>query len=189
MERKISTISIIVSLLFLPAIVGLSTLVIASVDWANRGLAIALLLLCVDQCRMAIVDLENVALVQNLILAKPLAQDTRLTRFYGVTIATIAIELLGFYSAIGWLGWGAAIVLLSQVGFNLWAGIQLQPQESSAPIVPWGIRDRFPVLLADGLGIGLVGCWLAGVQPLIMALGLLAMVLIYGVVKYGFSQA
>ncbi|MGI0490733.1 hypothetical protein ACN4EG_02890 [Alkalinema pantanalense CENA528] len=188
MERKISTIAVLVNVLFLPAIVGLGWQTIAAVNWATRGVIIALLLLCGDQCRMAIVDLENVALVKDLTLAKKLTQDARLSRFYGVTIATIVIELLGFYSAIGWLGWGAAIVLLSQVGFNLLAGIQLQPQES-APIVPWGIRDRLPVLIADALGLGLVGCWVAGIQPLAMALGLLTMVLIYGVVKYRFSQA
>ncbi|MBD2329380.1 hypothetical protein [Alkalinema sp. FACHB-956] len=178
MGQKISSIAVIVSLLFLPALLGLGWQAIALVNWASRGLAIALLFLCIDQCRMAIADLEQVAEV------KLLVQNAQLEQFHRVTIATIVVELLGFYSAIGWLGWGVAIVLLSQVGFNIFAGIQLQPK-ASAPIIPWGIRDRLPVFIADGLGLVLIGCWLAGVQPLVMALGLLGMVSIYGLVKYG----
>jgi hypothetical protein len=171
-------------LLFFPACFGLLVQVIGhiGVSWsADRPLlALALLLLAIDQARMAVVDLTQVAAVE-LQLQAP---DARLSRFYRVTLSTIILELLGFYGALANLGGGAALVLLSQIWFNLLADIQLQP-DTGEPIRAWGIADRLPVLVADAVGLILVILWLTGVAPLFMAAGLLGMVLLYGGLKYG----
>ena len=143
----------------------------------QRLLAMAIFLLSLDLCVMAIFDLQQVARVRALLLS-----DARLDRFYGVTVMTIALELLGMYGAQSSLWVGAAVILMSQVGFNLFAGVQLLPDQAE-PIVTFGIRDRALVLVADGVGVGLVSLGLAGVMPLGMASGLLGMVAIYGGVK------
>jgi hypothetical protein len=166
-------------LLFFPACVGL--MIKISQGGADRALfALALLLLAIDQARMATVDLTQVAAVKSPIQTP----DQRLDLFYRITLSTVIVELLGFYGALGNLGGGAMLVLLSQVGFNLLANIQLQP-DTEEPIQDWGIADRLPVLIADGVGLALVCLWLSGVAPLVMAAALLFMVLIYGGIKYG----
>jgi hypothetical protein len=164
-------------ILFLPAILILVVSVISSSDLSSKLLAIALTLLCLDQMRMAIVDLQNIRAILGL------KSDDRLTWFYRVTLVTIAVELFGFYLAGGYLGGGTIVVLLSQIGFNLFAGVQLEPL-ADQPIVTWTWRDRLVVLIADAVGIGLVSFWLAKMAMLGMSIGLLLMVLIYGVVKY-----
>jgi hypothetical protein len=144
-------------------------------------LALALLLLGIDQTRMAIVDHRNIQAVKGQLAAS----DSRLCRFQWVTYSTIALEILGFGLAFRSLGWGTAIVLLSQVWFNLLAGVQLEP-ESETLIQDFGIGDRVLILVADGVGLLLTGLWIAGIAPLGMAIGLLAMVVIYGLIKYIF---
>ena len=147
----------------------------------QRLLAMAIFLLSLDLCIMAMFDLQQVARVRALLLSNALS-DARVDRFYGVTVTTIALEWVGMYGAQGSLWVGAAIILMSQVGFNLFAGVQLLPNQAE-PIVTFGIRDRALVLGADGVGVGLVSLGLAGVMPLGMASGLLGMVVIYGGVK------
>ena len=147
----------------------------------QRLLAMAIFLLSLDLCVMAIFDLQQVARVRALLLSDALS-DARLDRFYGVTVMTIALELLGMYGAQSSLWVGAAVILMSQVGFNLFAGVQLLPDQAE-PIVTFGIRDRALVLVADVVGMGLVSLGLVGVMPLGMASGLLGMVVIYGGVK------
>ncbi len=144
---------------------------------AHRVLAIAIFCLSLDLLAMAIFDLQQVQRVraQDLI-------DDRLDGFWRVTIATIALELIGLYSAQGSLWLGAMGILISQIGFNLCAGVQLLP-EAEVKIVPFGIRERAVVLGADILGLGLVSLGFVGVMPLGMAIGLLGMVVIYGGVK------
>ena len=143
----------------------------------QRLLAMAIFLLSLDLCVMAIFDLQQVARVRALLL-----NDARLDRFYGVTVMTIVLEWVGMYGAQGSLWVGAAVILMSQVGFNLFAGVQLLPDQAE-PIVTFGIRDRALVLVADVVGMGLVSLGLVGVMPLGMASGLLGMVVIYGGVK------
>ena len=126
---------------------------------------------------MAIFDLQQVARVRALLVS-----DARLDRFYEVTAMTIALEWVGMYGAQSSLWVGAAVILTSQVGFNLFAGVQLLPDQLE-PIMTFGIRDRALVLVADVVGVGLVGLGIAGVMPLGVASGLLGMVVIYGGVK------
>ena len=151
----------------------------------QRLLAMAIFLLSLDLCIMAVFDLQQVARVRALLLSNVLSDalsGARVDWFYGVTVTTIALEWVGMYGAQGSLWVGAAIILMSQVGFNLFAGVQLLPDQAE-PIVTFGIRDRALVLVADGIGVGLVSLGMAGVMPLGMAGGLLGMVVIYGGVK------
>lgn len=134
-------------------------------------------MLCLEQAHMAITDLQQIAAAQQQV------QDQRLDQFRWVTQSTIAIELVGFYIAGIWLGWGAFTVLLSQVWFNLLAQIRLQPG-APEPIQLRGLSDRLPVLVADGVGLLLAGFWMAQIVPLVAAALLLTIVLLYGWFKY-----
>lgn len=190
--------SLFIFLSFLPAALGLAVQICLGQAWDQRCLALALLLLCLDQARMAQVDWRAIAAVA----AQDPLGDLRVDRFRLVTLSTIALELVGFYisgwyggtlaggellgselAATAWLAGGAVIVLVSQIWFHSLAGIQLQPGEAE-PVVTLGMGARSPVLLADILGIGLVLLWFWGLWPLAMAGALLALVLVYGWVKY-----
>jgi hypothetical protein len=150
--------------------------IFVSEDLSSSILALGTLVICLEQARMAVVDLEQIAQFQEKII------DPRLDRFFIVTISTIVLELLGFYLAALWIGWGALIVLVSQIWFHCLAKIQLQP--ATEKIIDYGIKPRLPVLLIDGIGIILLAFWLAKIAPLIMAVNLTAMLLIYGCFKY-----
>ncbi len=167
-------------LLFFPACLGLLWQVIEGDELSTQLLALGILLLCVDQARMAVVDLVQVAKAQQQI------PDARLKRFYAATVSTIALELLGFYTATLWLGWGSIVILLSQIWFNLWAGIQLYSAEK-VTIQTWGIPQRIPVLGADAIALVLVSLWMLKIAPLAIATGLLGLVVLYGWMKYGLS--
>jgi hypothetical protein len=167
--------------LFSMAGLGLAVQGVLATDWASRLLSLALLCLCADQARMAIVDLRNIQTI-----ATVHKDDPRLAWFHKITISTIILELLGFYLAWYQLGGGALLVLASQVWFNGLAGVQLDP-DAAEPIQAWGLRDRALVLVADGVGIGLTLLWIRAIDQLPVAIGLLAMVLIYGLVKYRFT--
>jgi hypothetical protein len=167
---------------FVLAEAGLVWRLLEPMTWAERLFTIAVILLGVDQARMAIVDLRNVQAL--MLVPTQIAPDPRLAWFYKITLSTIGLELLGFFVAWKHLGWGALLILLSQVWFNLLAGVQLFPNTDNS-IQHFGVRDRLVVLLADGFGIGLISLWIAQIAPMGVAIGLLSMVLLYGFVKYG----
>jgi hypothetical protein len=176
----------ILTLLFGGAIAGLLQQISVATSIAQRCLAIALFILCLDQTRMAIVDRLNIQTLQQQAMTDRRSEtnDTpALQRFIWVTYTTIGLELVGFYLSWWWLGGGGGVVLVSQLWFNLLAGVQLVP-DASPPIQPWGIRDRAIVLAADSLGLLLCSLYALNVQPLAMAIGLLSMVLLYGLIKY-----
>jgi hypothetical protein len=174
---SMSAIAVTIALLFFPACLGLLGQVLGDAAFSEKLLALGILLLCVDQARMAVVDLEQVTAVKRQVA------DPRLQRFYQVTLITIVIELCGFYGASISLGWGAITILLSQVWFNLCAGIQLDPT-STMPIRAWGVRDRLPVLIANGIGLFLVSLWMLAIAPLWISSGLLGLLILYGCGKY-----
>ena len=170
--------------LYAPAI-GLllwQTIVQASLD--QKLLAIAILLLSLDLLKMAIFDLEQVAKVRSMLTINSI--EPRLDRFYWVTISTIVLELIGLYLGPISLSSSAIVVLLSQIGFNLLTQVQLMPDMPDIvnKIQPWGIRDRAVVLIADCLGIGLVALGQSGHWPIETSVGLLMMVVTYGMIKY-----
>jgi hypothetical protein len=176
--------------LYGPAIAALFWQAIVQPELAQKLLAIALLLLSLDLLKMAIFDLEQVALVKSRWLESQTKAllidetDPRLAWFQKVTIVTIVFELLGLYGALVSLSWGAIVILLSQVGFNLFAQVQLLPDQSEM-IQSFGIRDRAIVLIADGLGIVLAAIGLSGRYSWETSAGLLGMVVLYGIVKFG----
>ncbi len=168
----------ILFLLFFPASLGIISQIFSPENLSAAILALGTLVMCIEQARMAAVDLGEIAQFQQK------TSDPRLDRFLIVTISTIVLELAGFYVAALWIGWGALIVLVSQIWFQCLAKIQLQP--STEKIIDHGIVPRLPILLADGIGIIFVAFWLAKIAPLIMAITLTAMLLIYGSIKYLF---
>lgn len=172
--------SLLIRLLFFPAILGVLGQVIWGSDRSHQLLALGIFLMGFEQAHMAIVDLGQIAIVQQHL------QDSRLTVFRWVTQSTIVIELAGFYSAILWPGWGALLILLSQVWFNCLARIQLQP-DAECPIQPWGVHQRRSVLLADGIGLIFLSLWIAHIAALWISISLLGLVLVYSLAKYAIT--
>lgn len=138
-------------------------------------IALALTFLCVDQWRMALVDLNNICQVNQ--------NDQRIKRFRLVTVLTISIELMGFYLAWIQLGAGTVLVLISQLFFNTAAKIQLYP-DSVESIQPFGLKERSPVLIANTVALGLVTLWQADQFRSVTAALLLGMVVTYLAIKY-----
>ena len=170
------------------AIVGLFWVAAAGLGWrylstpnglnqpaGSVAIALALLLVCIDQGRMAWVDLFN---VYQISLA-----DRRVAAFYAITLITIVIELIGFYLAWQYLALGMGVFLISQLFFNTAANLQLHPG-SQDPIRPFPTQARWPVLLANGVALSLIALWQANQFRQLMSSLWLGMVVIYLAVKY-----
>ncbi|MGK7943814.1 MAG: hypothetical protein AB4058_05030 [Microcystaceae cyanobacterium] len=155
-------------------------LILAQAIWGQELsyslLAAGLFLLCIDQALMANLDW------QQLIEVKQNNSDSRLDKFRVLIIGTIIIELAGFYLASYRLGWGIELVLLSQLVFNAVADIQLQPSESE-PIIPRPWSDRLPLMMANGMAMGLMPLWMAKIAPLGIVLSLWGMAIAYAILK------
>ena len=171
-----SSIHLVIFLLFFPASLGILRQVIIENELSHQLLALGLLLFAIDQARMAVVDLQQVA------EAKKQIQDLRLANFYTITLSTIVIELIGFYTSSILLGWGIILVLLSQVWFNLFAGIQIQASEAIT-IQSWGVPERIPVLIADVLALILIWLWILQIYPLEIVLVIWVLAVAYGCIK------
>jgi hypothetical protein len=171
--------------LYAPAIMLVLWQAIVQPSLDQKLLAIAIFLLSLDLLKMAIFDLEQVAKVRSMLEIG--RNEPRLDRFFWVTIGTVVLELMGLYLAPISRSGSAIVILFSQVGFNLLTQVQLMPEmpDMVNKIQPWGIRDRAVVLIADCLGIGLVVLGQRGYWPIGTSIGLLLMVVIYGVIKYG----
>lgn len=141
----------------------------------HLGVALALALLCVDQGRMALVDLNNIRQIT--------LDDERVRQFHRVTLITIVLELMGFYIAWPQLGIGTAMVFLSQLFFNTAAKIRLCPGLLE-PIKPFGLQERSLVLIANTVALGLIVIWQLRLFRLIAAALLLVMTIVYLGVKY-----
>ena len=176
-----------VPLFFGPAGAGLLWQAVYSEMLTQRLLALALALFCLELAVMAKVDLDNIS--QTLQQAK----DDRLAAFLFVVDSTIVLELVGFYIALVSLPVGAVVIVCSQIWFNLLAKLQLQPKQTPA-IVCFGIPQRIPILLANGMGLGLLSLWfipnleqtLGVAMPVrqYLAGGLLILVSLFLLVKY-----
>jgi hypothetical protein len=191
----------VIFLLFFPACVGLLSQVIWGVGLTHQLVALGTFIFCIEQARMAVKDLQQ---IQD---AKIHIQDVRLDTFHAVTLVTIAVELLGFYTSIVWLGWGSILILLSQVWFNLFAPVKIlysnfsssSALAASAPILlsdnvsngvvqklevqAWKVSERLPVLIADLLGLVLISFWMLQIGSLFISWLLFGMVIVYGVAK------
>lgn len=161
---------------FLPA--GLALLIQAAspIPLSERLLALALALFCPELAYMAFVDLKNIVAIAH-------QQDSRLKRFARVTHSTIVLETVGFYTALVSLPVGAVIIIASQLWFNLLADIQLWPEASPA-IVSWPPSRRRAVLIANGLGLGLLGLWPIQEIRIWLTSGLLTLATLFLVLKY-----
>lgn len=165
-----------VFLLFFPACLGVLKQVIWGSELTQQMLALGTFLFCIEQSRMAVKDLQQIA------DAKKQIKDTRLNSFYQVTAITIFIELIGFYISSIWWGWGSILILISQVWFNLFASIKIQ-HSPKISLQTWKVTDRLPVLIADIFGLFLVSLWMLKIGSEWIAWGLFAMVIVYGSIK------
>jgi hypothetical protein len=143
-------------------------------------LALGLLIFTIDQAKMAVLDLKNIKNATEKI------QDIRLQYFYYIAISTIALELIGFYVASVQLGWGIILVLVSQVGFNFFANIRIQPNELTI-IEDKTFSEKIVVLIADIVALILIGFWMNAIAPLTIVLTLWTMAIVYGCIKYFLS--
>ncbi len=177
----------LVPILFAPA--GLMLIVEAirpASTLEQRLLAIALTLFCPELARMAGVDLKNIqeiSAAQPCSLACLLEEDSRLALFYRVVVSTVVLELLGFYTALFSLPFGGAIVIMSQLWFNLLAGVQLEPSQVPS-IVNFDAFDRVPVLLANSVGLSFLFLWPIQSIRVISASSLLILIVLFLVIKY-----
>ncbi len=175
----------LIPLLFLPAGLGLLVQSVAgsagSTTVAQRLLSLALALFCPELIRMAIVDLNNIAAVSES------SKDSRLRRFNGAVVSTVVLEAAGLYIALVSLQWGAIALIFSQIWFNLLAGIQLHPEQSPS-IAPLGIAGRRTVLAANALGLGLMALWPIQAIRIWLAGGLLTLITLFFLIKYGWPQ-
>ncbi len=183
-------IRVLILLLFLPAGLGLLIQaaypalnpIVAPLSGSQRLLSLSLALFCLELAHMARVDLGNIA----AIAVSP--EDSRLRRFFRVTVSTVVLEVVGFYVALVSLQWGAIAIIFSQLWFNLLAGIQLWPGQSP-PITPLGISERRAVLVANGLGLGLISLWPLPAVRIWIAVGLLTLIILFLIIKYGWQKA
>jgi hypothetical protein len=160
--------------LFIPAAVGLLYQAAQPEPWPYRLLSISLMLMSLEQAHMARFDLRQVDLVERH------QSDPRLQRFRRVVWLTIVGQVVGFsVTALGHLGWGMALILLSLVGFNLAAGIRLEPG-SATPIQAAGWRSRFPVLVLDVITLVLALLWMAETAQPWVAGGVFTITMVYG---------
>lgn len=176
-----SPLRALIPLLFLPAGLGLLIQGFHLTLVADRILALALALFCPELARMARVDLENIAAIIQSPAQSP-AED-RLSHFHRVAVSTIVLEMVGFYTALVSLPWGAITIIFSQLWFNLLAGIQLRP-EATPTIVPLGISDRCTVLIANGLGLALLSCWPISSVRIWLASGVFVLIVLFLFIKY-----
>lgn len=166
-----------IALLFGPALIGIGIGLLDPVttplERAGQLVRLALVLLGLDQARMAWVDLVRVRQAQT-------TPDPRLTRFKGVTISTVIWELIGFYGAVQEPVIGMMIVFSSQLWFHCLAPVQLIPHSSGGILVqPYTVPQRLPVLIADGVLLGLLGLIGGAIAPLGNAIAVLVLILAY----------
>lgn len=163
-----------VALCFWPAGLGLLSQGLQPLPWPQRLLALALGLMLMEQSHMARVD------VRQVLMARQSVQTPQLTRFMTVLAATILGELMGFYLAAGgWLGRGMITILLSLLGFNLFANGRFE----GSTFQPAGPRTRLGVITIDLIALGLALLWVLDWGRLAVASLLLTVTLTYGVAK------
>ncbi|MGF1672249.1 MAG: hypothetical protein ACFCUV_01010, partial [Rivularia sp. (in: cyanobacteria)] len=158
------------------ACLGILRQVIWSTELAHQLLALAIFLLCIEQANMANQDLQKV------VDAKQQVKDARLNYFQIITIVTILIELIGFYLASIWLGWGSIVILIGLIWFNLFATIKINSPSQNI-IQTWKITERLPVLIADIVGLILIILWILKIGDFGISLGLFAMTMLYCSIK------
>ncbi|MGY6531047.1 MAG: hypothetical protein ACXITR_14070 [Cyanobacterium sp.] len=168
----------IFSLFFLPAL-NLFTKVFLSGDLSYRFIYGGLVLFCMEQCKMAILDLND------YFLAKKKFKSHSLSLYFTILCSTIALELVGFYYMYFYINVGAIITLISQLWFNSLAKIKISVFQEQITIIPWAIDKRIGELMGAILGITLITLWSLKIYPLIMGFLMLTMMIVFLLIKYG----
>jgi hypothetical protein len=163
-------------LLFFPASLGILRQVIWGEELTHQLLALGVFLLCIEQARMAALDLRQIA------DAREQANDVRLDTLSTVCNSTIALELFGFYTSSVWLGWGSILILLSLIWFNLFAPVKIHTSPEIV-IQDWNISERYSVLIADVTGLVLVSMWMLQIASVWISWLLFGMVIVYCSIK------
>ncbi|MDF5731304.1 MAG: hypothetical protein PUP92_25710 [Rhizonema sp. PD38] len=163
-------------LLFFPASLGILRQVIWGQELTHQLLASAVFLFSIEQARMAAKDLQDIA------VAKAQVKDIRLETFSRITIITIFIELLGFYTSSIWLECGLILILLSLVWFNLFAGVKIYLGPEIV-IQDWKISERFIVLIADAIALVLVNMRIMQIASIWVTWILFGMIIVYCTIK------
>ncbi|MEM9925857.1 MAG: hypothetical protein AAF915_19250 [Cyanobacteria bacterium P01_D01_bin.50] len=169
-------VSKVIFLLFFPACMGILRQVIWSSELTHQLLGFGTFLFCIEQANMANQDLQKVVDLKKYI------KDNRLDVFHQITTITIIIELIGFYLSSIWLGWGFIVILFSLILFNLFVNIQIHESKENQ-IKSWKINERFPVLIADVIGLVLVTLWMLKIGDFWISWILFAMPLVYCSIK------
>jgi hypothetical protein len=160
--------------LFMPATVGLLYQAVQPHPWPYRLLALSLMLMSLEQAHMARVDLRHGELVGQR------SRDPRLGHFGRVVVLAIAGQVAGFsIAALGHLGWGMGLILVSLLGFNLAANIRLEPT-NPRPIQAAGWQSRLDVLALDAIALVLAFLWIAQRAQGWVAGGLFVITVLYG---------
>jgi hypothetical protein len=127
---------------------------------------------------MALVDLRSYYLAK-----KDIDNQVR-SQFLVVIIITIIIELCGFYWALFSVGWGALLVIISQIWFNCFAPLRVVEDENTR-LQKYNFPEKIAVLFADFIPLFLMVLWLINFYPLTIAFIILSITLVFGFVKYG----
>ncbi len=171
------TVNKTIFLFFFIAGLGLLYQIIFNQNLSSKLIAIGFFFICIDQARMAVIDLKNFSIVEKYL------ENENLTNFYKLTIITIIIELFGFYLAAFSIGIGAIFVLLSQIYFNSLVTIELHTNQE-IQVKQKNQQDKILMLIIDSLGLMLISLWLLNIYPLLISLILLIIVISYEIVKY-----
>ncbi|MBE9221517.1 hypothetical protein IQ215_02290 [Cyanobacterium stanieri LEGE 03274] len=175
---KILLIKVTISLLFFPPALNLLMGALVENNLSYRFFSGGLFLFCLEQCRMAIVDLNN------YFIATQDYKNKHISFYFFVLCITIALEIIGFYWMYYYINIGATIILLSQLWFNSLAKIKISIVNQEVIIYPWTINKRIGELLGALLGIILIILWTLNIYPLTMGFLMLSMMIIFTTIKY-----
>lgn len=194
---------IAISALYLPAGMGLLWQSVLLQSLSESLLSLALTLFCAELARMAVVDLDNAAAIASEQIAsgqggyaeedadkntEKSTNENALSKFRTVVTSTVVLELIGFYLALRFVASGAAVVIFSQLWFNLRVNVQLWPGLNPA-VTPFELQQRIPVLVANVLALLLVSLWFISSWQLWLSSGLLILITCFLLVKYCLPNA
>lgn len=171
-------LNLIIFFLFFPASLGLLWQTFTLNILSEQLISFAFFLFSIEQARMALVDLRY------YYLAKKNINNKLLSQFLVVIIITIIIELCGFYWALFSVGWGALLVIISQIWFNFFAPLKVVEDKNSS-LQKYNYSEKIAVLFADFVPLFLMVLWLINFYPLTIAFTILIITLVFGFVKYG----
>lgn len=164
-------------LLFFPPSLGLLGQLFYSSNLSYQLIAFSFFLCCLEQARMAVIDINKYKLAQNKF------EDKRLVNFKYVLLTTIFIELCGFYLTFFSLKIGTILVFLSQVFFNSLVGIKIETIPNLM-IINYDLNQRISLVIIDGFVLLLMILWSLNIQSLLIAIAMLLITITFLLTKY-----